>query len=314
MSTIASLHRVLPRVLLVEDSETSAAIVSRYLRDQYELVCVPDGVAAWEALSEDTQIQLVVTDVQMPRLNGHELLMKIRAHEQPRIQSLPVIVMTTADNDADRMLAFTNGASDFVGKPLNPLELQARVRVHQRLAQTVRELEASRALLEEQATTDPLTSLKNRRAFNEIGRRHFALAQRHRHDLAVLMLDIDHFKEVNDTYGHPTGDRVLTRIGELLASSVRGGDTAARLGGEEFAVLLPNTSLPGAVLLATRIRQTLESTACSTAPRRIAVTASAGVACYSRDKSESLEQLLEVADRRLYVAKQGGRNRVVFTH
>lgn len=300
-----------PKILLVEDSETSAAIVSRYLRDQYQVLYASDGVEAWDILGAEADIELVVTDVQMPRLSGHELLRKIRASDVPPLKHVPVIVMTTADNDADRQLAFANGASDFVGKPLNPLELQARVHVHQRLAHTIRELEASRRLLEEQASTDPLTQLKNRRAFTEIGARHFALAHRHGHDLALVMLDIDHFKEVNDSYGHSAGDRVLVRIGQILATGIRAGDTSARLGGEEFALLLPNTNRAGAAQLAERLRGAVEQARCPNADRPIAVTASAGVACYSLDTPENLEQLIELADQRLYAAKQSGRNRIV---
>jgi diguanylate cyclase (GGDEF)-like protein len=303
----------LPCILLVEDSRTSCAIVSRHLRDKYEVVRAADGLDAWNMLSADADqtIELVVTDIEMPRLNGHELLARIRASQLTRLKNLPVIVMTTTDGTADREAAFENGASDFVGKPLEPLELQARVRLHQRLAMTVRELEASRELLREQASTDPLTQLKNRRAFGDIGRRYFALAKRHRHDLALVMLDIDHFKEINDTYGHPAGDRVLVNIARTLTRSTREGDTPARLGGEEFAVLLPNTDRAGAALLAERIRLAVERDPFELSSRSVQVTTRIGVASFGGDAPASLDQLIEFADKRLYQAKQGGRNRTV---
>lgn len=305
MSAVPAQHH-LPRILLVEDAEVAAA--ARHLGEQYEVLGVRDDAHAWVRLNQDTDIEIVITDVGTPRVNGHELLAKIRASDRPQIRNLPVIVM--ASTDADRARAFNNGASDFLGKPLNPLELQARVRVHHELARTARELAATRRLLEEQATTDPLTRLKNRRAFAEIGRRHFALARRHRHDLSLVMLDLDHFKEVNDTYGHPAGDRVLVEVAQILAGSVRSGDTPARLGGEEFGILLPNTSQAGAALLAERIRLALAQRQWSMPDRQVVVTASAGVACYSADHPQSLEQLIEIADQRLYRAKQAGRNRV----
>jgi diguanylate cyclase (GGDEF)-like protein len=301
----------LPRILLVEDSRTSTVIVSRFLRDRYEVLRAADGMEAWTLLNADPTIELVVTDIEMPRLNGHELLAEIRAAEAPRLKQMPVIVMTTTDNNAERETAFANGASDFVGKPPEPLELQARVRLHQQLATTVRELEASRELLREQASTDPLTRLKNRRGFTEIGRRYFAASKRHRHDLAMVMLDIDHFKEINDTYGHPAGDRVLVNVAQTLARNTRAGDTPARLGGEEFAVLLPNTDKSGAALLAERIRRALERTHCDLAGAACAVTASVGVASVGPDAPVTLDQLIELADQRLYLAKQGGRNRIV---
>jgi len=303
----------LPRILLVEDSNTSTAIVSRHLRGQYEVVRAADGLEAWNLLEGDSDqsIELVVTDIEMPRLSGHELLLKIRASSVARLKDLPVIVMTTTDDNTDRETAFRNGASDFVGKPLEPLELQARVRLHQRLARTVRELEASRELLREQASTDPLTHLKNRRAFGEIGRRYFALAKRHHHDLAVVMLDIDHFKQINDTYGHPAGDRVLVDIAQTLSRSTRECDTPARLGGEEFAVLLPNTDKDGATLLAERIRRAVEDTPLKLSNRAVRVTTSIGIGSFEGDAPASLDQLIEFADRRLYQAKQTGRNRTV---
>lgn len=308
MSTPALAPKKLPLILLVEDSETAAAIVSRYLRDDYEVLCAADGAQAWDILSLNPDVELVLADVQMPRLNGHELLSKIRASHLAQIRNTPVILMTAAENNADRQRAFVNGANDFVLKPLDPLELQARVRVHQTLAHTIRELRASRRLLEEQAATDSLTRLKNRRAFADIGLRYFALARRHHHDLSVVMLDIDHFKAINDTYGHPAGDRVLVNIAQILASNIRTGDTPARMGGEEFAVLLPNTTRAGATLLAERIRLAVERERCPVAGRPVAVTASAGVASYGVDEPESLEQLVQVADKRLYLAKRSGRN------
>lgn len=301
----------LPRILLVEDSNTSTAIVSRSLRDSYELLRATDGVEAWDILNADDTIELVVTDIQMPRLSGHELLAKIRTSSLPRLRTLPVIVMTTSDRSADREAAFANGASDFVGKPLEPLELQARVRLHHRLALTIRELEASREQLREQASTDPLTQLKNRRGFAEIAQSQFALAKRHGHDLAMAILDIDHFKNVNDTYGHPAGDRVLVRIAQTLTDSTRASDTLARLGGEEFAVLLPNTDKAGAALLAERIRVAVERNHHKLASGPVTVTTSVGVASFGGDAPVSLDQLIEFADQRLYQAKQGGRNRIV---
>lgn len=303
----------LPRILLVDNSKTSATIVSRYLRGQYEVMRAADGVDAWNQLIADTgrTIDLVVTDIEMPRLDGHELLARIRTSELKRLRDLPVIVMTTTDDNADRLAAFENGASDFVGKPLELLELQARIRLHQRLASTMRELEASQEHLRERATTDPLTRLKNRRAFDDIGERYFALAKRHRHDLAMVMLDVDHFKQINDTYGHSAGDRVLVNIAQTLTRGTRAGDTPARLGGEEFAVLLPNTNRAGATLLAERIRQALARSPLKLTSGAVQVTASIGVASVGGDAPVSLDQLIEYADNRLYQAKQGGRNRTV---
>src|SRR5581483_4330445 len=290
----ASPPRSLPRILLAEDSETSAAIVARHLQGKFEVLHARDGLDAWNLLAANPEIEVVITDVQVPR-----------------VKDMAVLVMTTSNDDNARQEAFTNGASDFLVKPVDALELRARVTVHQKLARTIRELETSRQMLQEQATTDPLTRLKNRRAFAELGLRHFALAQRHDIELSIIVLDIDHFKKINDTYGHPAGDQVLMSVAHVLTSKTRASDLPARLGGEEFGILLPNTKRSGAALLADRIRVAIQQSQFQLGEHAITVTASAGVAAYGLDGEESLERLLEVADRRLYLAKQRGRNRVI---
>lgn len=299
-----------PQILLVEDSQTTVAVVSRYLCANYRLVHARDGEEAWGILLANQDIDLVLTDVEMPRMNGHQLLVKIRRSDSARLKSLPVIVMTTTDDNTDRNLAFLNGANDFVNKPIDEAELLARVNVHYKLARTIRELEVSRGTLEELAATDPLTRLKNRRAFFGEGEKNLSLARRHRTDLSVLLLDVDYFKRINDAHGHHIGDTALTAIARILTTMTRAEDTAARIGGEEFALLLPNTNRLGAAVLAERIRAAIEKEGFLVAGEPVPLTASMGVASYCGDAVDSIEQLLQVADRRLYLAKQAGRNRI----
>lgn len=294
---------------------TSMAVLTRDLREHYALLHARDGEEAWEILLKGTAIELVITDVQMPRLSGQQLLKLIRLSPEPRIQTLPVIVMTTASDDAEKHLAFLNGANDFINKPVDPLELQARVNVHHRLATTIRELEASKLALAEQTTTDTLTKLKNRRLFYTQAEDNLASCRRQGSDMSVLLLDIDHFKKVNDTYGHHAGDEVLIRVAALLARMVRGGggrngDTVARFGGEEFAMLLPDTNRLGAAVLAERIRQSIERETIVVDDRHIPVTVSIGATTLNAEAVESIDQLLGIADRRLYLAKNSGRNRI----
>lgn len=311
MSADESVPEALPRLLLVEDSETSAALIARHLADRYQVRHARNGEEAWKMLLTDRKIELVITDIQMPRMNGQQLLKKIRASDVPELKGLPVIVMTTADDNLDRNLAFENGANDFIGKPVDTVELQARIGVHQKLARTIRELETHRGLLQEQATTDPLTRLKNRRAFFDIGVGHLALTRRHGTDLSVVMLDIDHFKRINDNYGHHVGDESLIGVAETLRGTTRTEDVTARFGGEEFAILLPDTDRLGAAVLAERIRIAIEKRIISAAGHTLSLTVSAGIASYGVDGRENLEHLISVADKRLYLAKQHGRNRVV---
>ena len=300
----------LPLLLLVEDSQTTTALLSKYLGHSYRLLHAKDGALAWEMLEKNPEISLVITDIHMPNMTGHQLLVKIRKSEDARHKNLPVIVMTTAEDNVDRNLAFLNGANDFVTKPIDEMEMVARVNVHYRLAKTIRELEASRHALSEQAATDSLTRLKNRRAFFENGTKAVAMARRYVSDLSVILLDIDHFKKINDTYGHSAGDDALVMVANILLELSRTEDTVARIGGEEFALLLPDTNRLGTAVLAERIRSAIEREQFIVGDMIVPMTASIGIASFGVDPAESIDQLLGVADNRLYLAKKGGRNRI----
>jgi diguanylate cyclase (GGDEF)-like protein len=289
---------------------TSVAVISRDLREYYTLLHARDGEEAWEMLQTDARIELVITDVQMPRLTGQQLLKLIRQSPETRINSLPVIVMTTAEDSAEKHLAFLNGANDFLNKPVDSLELQARVNVHHRFARIIRELEESKKALAEQATTDSLTKLKNRRSFYSQAEQNLIACRRYGKDMSLLLLDIDHFKKVNDTFGHHAGDEVLVKVAGLLVLMMRGVDTVARFGGEEFAVLLPETNRLGAAVLGERIRAAIEREQINVDGQIIPVTVSIGITTLAAGDVESIDQLLNIADQRLYLAKNGGRNRI----
>lgn len=297
-------------ILLVEDSLTTAAMISKYLSERYVLVQTKDGADAWEVLESNLDIGLVITDLNMPNMTGHQLLVQIRRSDNPRINQLPVIVMTATDDKVDRNLSFLNGANDFVTKPIDEMELLARVNVHYNLANTIRQLEASKAALAIQATTDPLTSLRNRRSFFEKAEEQVALYRRYKSDLSLMMIDIDHFKIINDTHGHDAGDEVLKHLANILNSMVRQVDILARLGGEEFAILLPDTKRLGAAVLAERTRSAIERSPFTYRGHSIQLTASIGVASMSTEDATSIGELVRIADHRLYLAKDGGRNRI----
>jgi two-component system, cell cycle response regulator len=305
-----SADSTLPHILVAEDSLTSVAVISRDLREYYTLLHARDGELAWEMLLNDPRIELVITDVQMPKLSGQQLLKLIRQSTVTRIRNLPVIVMTTAEDSAEKHLAFLNGANDFLNKPVDSLELQARVNVHHRLSRTIYELEVSQAALAELATTDSLTKLKNRRLFYTQAEQNLAACRRFGKDMSLLLLDIDHFKKVNDTFGHHAGDEVLVKVAKLLAHMVRGVDTVARFGGEEFAVLMPETNRLGAAVLGERIRAAIEREQINVDGQHIPVTVSIGITTLAAEHVESIDQLLNIADQRLYLAKNSGRNRI----
>jgi diguanylate cyclase (GGDEF)-like protein len=300
----------LPLLLLVEDSPTTTALLSKYLGGNYRMLHATDGEQAWRLLEKYPDIALVITDINMPNMTGHQLLVKIRKSDGDHHQNLPVIAMTTAEDNVDRNLAFLNGANDFITKPIDEMELQARVNVHYRLARTIRELESSKKALAEQALTDPLTRLKNRRAFFENGARALSMAQRYVSDLSVILLDIDHFKKINDTYGHQVGDEALVVVASILTELTRTVDTVARIGGEEFAILLPDTNRLGTAVLAERIRKSIEREQFIVTDKIVQITASIGIASFGVDPAQSIDQMLAVADNRLYMAKENGRNRI----
>ncbi len=301
----------LPTVLLAEDSRTVAALIARDLKGLYNVILTRDGEEAWNALCANPAVDLVITDVQMPRMTGHELLLKIRASDIAQLKNVPVIVMTSTEEKSERDLAFANGANDFLTKPVDRTELQARVGVHKKLTGTTRELETNRQTLQEQATVDPLTQLKNRRAFLQIAESYWALTRRHKHELSLIMFDVDHLQNIHDAHGQAVVNSVLTGVAQILAGTTRIEDTAARISEEQFVILPPNTNGAGAAVLAERIRGTIEKKSFPLISTALPVTVSAGVASYGADETAGVEALLQVAGERLTRAKQNGHNRIV---
>lgn len=297
-------------ILLVEDSETTATLLSKFLEDKYSLVKAKNGAMAWEMINEENNIGLVLTDINMPEMTGHQLLVEIRRSKNPRISKTPVIVMTDADDNTDRNLAFSNGASDFINKPIDEIELIARVNVHYTLSSTIRELEVSHEALQQQATTDPLTKLENRRAFFDQAEELHALHNRYGSTYSVLMLDIDYFKKINDNHGHDGGDKVLIAIAAVLKDLTRGVDTVARIGGEEFAILLPDTNRLGTAVMAERVRSAIEMHTLDIDGTSLTITVSIGIASQDAEHTDSVRDLMLIADKRLYLAKDMGRNRI----
>jgi two-component system, cell cycle response regulator len=272
-----------------------------------------NGEDAWALLQEKEEIELVITDLDMPRLNGYELLERIRSSEISRIASMPVIVVTGAEDTKAKTRAFQLGANDFISKNADKIEIRARVRAHHKLALLIHELEDSRKILNAQANTDALTKLTNRRAFFVRASEALELMRRHEQPFSVLMIDVDHFKAINDTYGHQCGDYVLLEIAQILTKNIRTNDILARIGGEEFAIAAPYSNRLSAVVLAERLRKAAEGAEFIYKDTRIPVTVSIGVVAQDKNLPVDIDQLLARADARLYVAKRRGRNRICAT-
>ncbi len=288
-------------VLVVEDDAGIRALYRAFLTMAgHEVVEVERGD---EALVEARACRpdVVVLDLGLPGLDGFGVLEQLKA--DPRLRTVPVIISTAWDDSDSVRRAFDGGAHDYVRKPFVPDELAARVEAAARLKSERDELSAD-------ASLDPLTKLPNRRALGVELEREYALARRGRPPFAVLLLDVDHFKAVNDEHGHAAGDRVLEEIAGRLRRRARTSDVVGRWGGEEFLVVAPDTGLDGAVALAEDLRQAIAETpmVLGTGVATVAVTASVGVAVWQR---ETVDELLGRADDAMYDAKSRGRDLVV---
>jgi len=300
-------------ILIAEDDAPSRLMLQALLtRWNYTVTAAVDGNDVWRILCEPEHPRLMILDWMMPGIEGIEIVRRLREGDT----DLPhyIIIMTSGTNEHAAAFALDAGADDFIVKPFNHSELRARVnvgcritRLHETLAEKLHKLEAAAETISRIARTDELTGLHNRRSFNESFSLALSSARRHGHPLSLISIDLDHFKNVNDTLGHNTGDQVLKGFAGLLTELVRAEDIACRWGGEEFIILLPNTSLEAAGILAERIRATFENQSCSVAS--LSVTASFGVAQLSNGDDE--DSLIRRVDNALYTAKREGRNRVV---
>jgi len=298
-----------PKLLIVDDSATIRATLSRAVGDEFDSHEATNGEEALHLLENDQDIDLVVTDLAMPKLDGYGLIKRMRDHTSSRLINMPVIVVTGANDTEAREKAFIAGANDFIAKTSDHVEFLARVRAHVKLAQTIQELEQSRRYLKEQADTDPLTKLANRRSFFASASTSLAQMQRQNEHFSVIILDIDHFKRINDTYGHQAGDVVLQQLAMVLSLAIREGDSLARIGGEEFVVASPYTNRLAAIVLSERLRKAVEDSEFVFEGNRIPVTISLGIASKTSG-DDDVDKLLAIADSRLYLAKQKGRNRI----
>ncbi|RMG20306.1 MAG: diguanylate cyclase [Deltaproteobacteria bacterium] len=252
-------------------------------------------------------VDLVLCDVVMPGLDGFEFLQRFK--EEARDADVPVIMLTGQEAVEKKVRALEAGASDYLTKPFEPAELVARVKVHLKLKALQDELKEANARLSTLAVTDPLTGLFNRRHLMDLLETELDRARRHGTPLALLVVDVDHFKAINDTHGHQMGDRVLVAIAKKLKSCLRKHDLIARYGGEEFVVLLPHTGRTEAAATGEKLRDAVAG-APFTETAGIPITVSIGAATYPDAGLETVDDLLLRADEALYRAKALGRDRV----
>jgi two-component system, cell cycle response regulator len=297
-------------VLVADDSAVARKVVAQTLpADLYTVLPARSGTEALELFVRDRPA-IVITDWMMPDLTGIELCTRIRAECQ---DSYVYIILLTTLSGSDQLLeALHAGADEFLTKPVNPEELLARVGAGRRSMLLHREIAAKNRLLEQLALTDALTGLPNRRAIESWAERQLNGAARHGFPLSVVVADLDHFKSVNDEYGHEAGDEVLKAFAGILEASVRQSDMCARIGGEEFLLLLTHAEREGVEIAVERMRQKTEAHRFRIGGQELRVTASFGVASLVSGHSTDFARLVAHADGALYSAKRHGRNRVEF--
>ena len=296
------------KILIIEDELIFRRMVKKYLLEAgYEIVEAEDGLSAWELFQKEP-FQLVITDWMMPGLDGPALVQKIRTSGQ---KSYTYIIMLTAmDNKDNIVLGLESGADEYLTKPFNSRELIARVASGMRILRLEEELMQARIQMEALAMHDGLTGLLNRRAIEEYAEAEFNMAGRKKQAMSVILLDIDHFKNVNDRFGHKFGDVVLRQVAQTLKEDLRNYDRVGRWGGEEFLLILPDTELKDAVTVAERLRSKTAAVQTSLENgETFSIHISLGTAC-TTGQFQSLAKLIDAADQALYQAKQSGRNRV----
>ncbi len=298
------------KVLVAEDSSVYRKLVEQAFSGKpYMVLFAKSGREAMDIFANERP-SLVITDRMMPDFSGIELCKSIRHHFLETYTY--IIILTSMTEKTEVVKGLTAGADDYLTKPFDQEELLARAGVGRRVVELHRQIEAKNRLLEQLALTDSLTNLPNRRAIEDWATRQLSGAARYGFTFWIVVADLDHFKNVNDTYGHEAGDTVLKRVGEILKSNSRKSDICGRVGGEEFLLTLSHTTAKNVELVIERIRAELEATRFSFDGNSVTVTASFGVAGFDGKPAADLGQIISHADAALYSAKRLGRNRIGF--
>jgi two-component system, cell cycle response regulator len=312
------------RILVADDNPVDRRLISAMLqndRAQHQITTAQNGHEALRTALA-TSPQVIITDWLMPQLTGLELCTLLR--KSPETAHTYVIVMTTQLENEKLVEAFEAGADDYLAKPVNRKILGARMLAVQRLVglreqvehdrEEIRRFAAEQAVLnrklQQMALHDELTGIGNRRAAMQHLQREWADVERHGQPLVCMLIDIDHFKQVNDTYGHDAGDRVLRETAQVMSGALRASDIVCRFGGEEFIAICPATGLEIAGKLGDRLRAAIAANTIAVPGFTGSVTVSVGVAGYVPDEVSSITELLKYADEALYAAKEAGRNKV----
>ncbi|MBN2417405.1 diguanylate cyclase [bacterium] len=298
-------------IFVVDDEANNRLLLKTYLTAEgYDVRFARNGQEALRTVS-DIQPDVIVLDVMLPNMDGYDVCRELKASEE--FKYIPIILATALRGNEERIRGIEAGADDFISKPYNKVELTTRIKslvrigtLYRALAEKVEELEIAKKKLNKLAVTDGLTDLFNYRAFQHRLHLEIQRSKRFGLPLSLLMIDIDHFKRYNDTFGHPAGDTLLREFAEMLRTHVREVDCPARYGGEEFVLILPGTAKQSALIVGEKIRNLIQETDFS----GTRVTVSIGIASYPED-TDTRDMLITLADQALYRAKEEGRNRTI---
>ena len=298
-------------ILIIDDSDTVREELMQILSaagDFENFLQASDGASGLKLLSDPEQVvDVVCCDLNMPNMDGYQFLRMARAN--PELTNIPIVMLTSESDVSDVVKTFELGANDFISKPFTPSILRVRLKNMLQIKQLQDLLKDQRDKMEQMATRDPLTNLANRRSFRLSLKDEFNRFIRYGDPMSLLIADLDHFKKINDTYGHPRGDAVLKETARIILDAMRTVDHVARFGGEEFVVIMPSTDLDGAYIAAQRVRAAIEGNHFEGLPEIGALTVSIGVTTLL-ENVEDMDGLIKMADDALYRAKANGRNRV----
>jgi len=299
-------------ILIAEDSPSDRMLLKLHLEKLgHSVYEVSNGIELVQHFYEHSEeFDILVVDLNMPGKSGIEAVTEIRKHQGSYAANwIPIIFLSGSDAEDDILKCIEAGADAYLSKPIQHKVLLAKLIAVTRLAHMRQELLAANSQLEALSTTDYLTNLPNRRAFEHTLRDEMAKARRHAQMLSVAILDIDHFKQINDTYGHDGGDLILREVSKRLMASQRSGDVFGRIGGEEFGLILPHTNADEARVACERYREVLSQDPYEYEDRKIKLTVSVGACKFDNDISQL--ELIKRADVALYMAKNTGRDKVV---
>jgi len=287
-------------ILAVDDTVENLDVLVELL-SEYDVIDAISGEDALQIVKEE-RVDLILLDIMMPKMDGFEVCKRLKS--DPKTQNIPIIFITAKTDEESIEKAYDIGGSDYITKPFLPKELLARVKKELQIVELLQELK-------KQATTDPLSNLYNRRFFIDNSKKIIELAKRKNETISIIMLDIDHFKQVNDTYGHKIGDDVIKKLASVMKEAQRKSDVIARYGGEEFIILLPDTSYDNAKEVAEKLRKKIEESFITTdTGQKVRFTVSIGVSVVNEEIENNADEATQRADTALYRAKESGRNKV----